>query len=122
MFLGGELFVPDGLYGIEAGSFLGGEVAKANTDGDADGKTDDNAPHGDYSGIAYDGVAAPCEQCPEEYSQDTSCEADEDTFDEELVADVQTSRAHAHAQTYFFGTLSDADEHDVHDADTGNEK
>ena len=54
----------------------------------------------------------------DEYTDDTTCDTDEDGFDEELRQDVDATGADGHAQTDFSGTLCDGDVHDIHDTDT----
>ena len=52
----------------------------------------------------------------------STCYAKHNSFNKKLVENIYSSGSNAHPQTYFPCTFSDAHIHDVHNADTTNNK
>src|SRR5688500_7402992 len=117
-----NLFVPEGVDGVEFGGFAGGVEAEEDADGDGGGEGDDDRAAGDGGG--------PFEEAGHEFGDDhtegdakqAAKNAEGDRFGEKLQQDIVAARADREADADLAGAFGDADEHDVHNADAADEE
>lgn len=114
-----SLLVTDSFDRIHRGCFASREEAEKDTDNGANGKTEEDAPHG-YADrqieVGAQQRAEPTDNDAEHAARDTN----HNTLDEELIADVDTACAHRHAESDLLGALRNGDKHDIHNADAGH--
>src|SRR5450759_665234 len=117
-----DLFVSQGIDGVDAAGLDGGGDDEDHSDGDRDAEGDDHGGGGD-DGFPLGGAGdEPGEEEAEGNAQESAADGDEDGLGEKLADDNEPATADGAADADFEGTFHDGGEDDVNDADAAKEE
>src|SRR5450759_1774444 len=118
----GRLFVAQAFYGIELGGADGGKGAEQDADQRGDDDGDDGGESGNGDAIGGEEADGEGDGESDDDAEDSADQGDEDSFGEELEANLAVGGAHRFSDSDLANACADGRQHDGHDSDAAHQQ